>query len=59
MRQASTREAMVSGPFAEARSASLLGEPGDPLPLRDGSLRLSVAPWEIVTLLLARTADGA
>ncbi len=48
------RQATITGPFTEARLATLLGEPRAAQAVRDGSLTLALAPWEIVTVLLAR-----
>ena len=44
------RVAEISGGFAAAREADLLGRPGERIPLSDGALRLEMSPWEIRTL---------
>ncbi len=46
--------ATIAGPFGGARSADLLGRPGDALPLVAGELRLELRAWEIRTILLGR-----
>lgn len=50
--QAEASTATVTGRFTEARTADLLGQPGDSLPLAAGELRLELGPWEIRTVLL-------
>ncbi|MEV4354152.1 glycoside hydrolase family 38 C-terminal domain-containing protein [Nonomuraea sp. NPDC049625] len=46
-------EAVIEGPFTEARHADLRGRPGDRLPVADGVLRLALKPWEIATVQLS------
>jgi alpha-mannosidase len=41
-------------PVTEARRATLLGHPGDPLPTTAGTLTLPLTPWEIATLHFKR-----
>jgi mannosylglycerate hydrolase len=50
--------AIVTGPFARARRADLLGRPGEDLPLDGGALRLSLGPWEIATVQLGGPPDA-
>ncbi|MEU0566589.1 alpha-mannosidase [Nonomuraea sp. NPDC005983] len=45
-------QALVEGSFTQARRADLRGRPGDPLQVEDGTLRLSLRPWEIATIQL-------
>mgnify|MGYP002336052897 CR=1 FL=1 len=54
------RPASLRGGLLEARRASLRGEPGEPLPVADGTLELSMGPAEIATVQLRRreTASG-
>jgi mannosylglycerate hydrolase len=49
------RSVVVSGAFAEAREADLLGRPGPRLPLDGSGLALDLEPWEIRTVQLLRT----
>ena len=46
--------ARVSGGFSEARTADLLGRPGEPLPLEEGALLLELPAWRIQTVQLRR-----
>lgn len=48
------RPAEVHGGLIEAREASILGDPGDALPLSDGSLRIQLRAAEIRTLQIRR-----
>jgi mannosylglycerate hydrolase len=50
--------ATVTGPFARARRADLLGRPGEDLPLDGGALRLPLGPWEIATVQLGEPPDA-
>jgi alpha-mannosidase len=43
---------IIRGPFLEAYEADLLGNAGPQLAVRDGSVQLKIAPWEIRTLRL-------
>ena len=54
------RRATLHGGLREAREASLRGEPGPPLEVRDGSVVLALGPAEIRTVQLRRdeTAVG-
>jgi alpha-mannosidase len=54
---ATRTEAVVRGPFQEARDADLLGRPLGSLPTEPGLLHLSLGPWEIRTVQLR--AQGA
>jgi alpha-mannosidase len=47
-------EAVLTGRLTEAREANLRGEPGDPLAVADGSLRVALGPSEIRTIQLRR-----
>ncbi|MFI6480198.1 alpha-mannosidase [Nonomuraea sp. NPDC050663] len=47
-------EAVVSGALTAARRADLRGRPGEDLPVAEGTLRLPVRAWEIVTVQLLR-----
>jgi alpha-mannosidase len=51
---ADSRTAVVRGELTDARDASLRGEPGDALPVTDGSLRLELRPAEIRTIQVRR-----
>ena len=51
---ADSRTAVVRGGLTDARDASLRGEPGDALPVTDGSLRLELRPAEIRTIQVRR-----
>ena len=53
---ASATEAVIRGPFDEAREADLLGRPMGGLASEPGVLRLSLGPWEIRTIHLHATA---
>jgi mannosylglycerate hydrolase len=53
---ASATEAVIRGPFDEAREADLLGRPMGALPSRPGEVRMSLGPWEIRTIHLRSTA---
>jgi alpha-mannosidase len=55
---AESRTALLSGGLLEARTASLRGEPGEPLPVADGVLALELRPAEIRTLQLRRTESA-
>ncbi len=44
----------IGGGWAEARGCDLLGREPSPLAVRDGSVRLDLAPFEIATLQLRR-----
>jgi mannosylglycerate hydrolase len=46
------RAALISGALREARNCDLLGQPGEPLSVVNGSLRLDLRPWEIRTVQL-------
>ena len=50
------REARVTPliPFGEARCCSLEEEPGEAVPEKDGALKLSFRPFEIISLRLTR-----
>jgi alpha-mannosidase len=48
------RTALLRADIIEARGASLRGEPGNPLAVSDGSLRLELRPAEIRTIQLRR-----
>jgi mannosylglycerate hydrolase len=48
------RPAIVRGGITDAREATLRGEPGDVLPVADGSVRLELRPAEIRTVQLRR-----
>lgn len=52
--QRERRTAVVSGGFAEARDADLLGRSGGPLDLDAGVLTLDLGPWEIRTVQVKR-----
>jgi len=52
-------EAIIRGPFDEARDADILGRPLAPLVVESGVLRVSLGPWEIRTIQLRRTPHGA
>jgi mannosylglycerate hydrolase len=54
------REATLRGELLEAREANLRGEPGGPIEVRDGAVRLKLGPAEIRTVQLRRreTATG-
>jgi alpha-mannosidase len=54
---AAATEALIRGPFDEARDADLLGRPAGALPAEPGSLRLPLGPWEIRTVQLRSGAD--
>jgi alpha-mannosidase len=54
---ATVTEAVIHGPFDEARDADLLGRPLGPLATQPGLLRLTLGPWEIRTVQL-RFAGG-
>ena len=46
--------ATLTGGFTDARRASLRGEPGEPLPVDAGAVRLELGPAEIATIQLRR-----
>jgi alpha-mannosidase len=48
------REVTVGDGLLEAREASLRGEPGDPIRVTEGSIRLALGPAEIRTVQLRR-----
>ena len=50
-------EAVIHGPFDEARDADLLGRPLGAVATQPGVLRLTLGPWEIRTVQL-RSAGG-
>jgi len=52
-------EALIRGPFDEARDADILGRPLGPLVVEPGLLRVSLGPWEIRTIQLRPTPHGA
>ena len=54
------RRASIRAGILEARRASLRGEAGDPIPVHDGAVELSLGPAEIVTVQVRRqeTAVG-
>jgi alpha-mannosidase len=56
---AAATEALVRGPFDEARDADLLGRPLGSLASETGVLRVSLGPWEIRTVQLHSAANGA
>jgi alpha-mannosidase len=56
---AAPTEALIRGPFDEARDADLLGRPAGALPGEAGSLRLPLGPWEIRTVQLRSVAVDA
>ncbi len=39
-------------PFATARRANLLEDPGEPLPVTDGTIEIPYRPFELVTVLI-------
>jgi alpha-mannosidase len=45
-------EAVIRGPFREARTVDLLGREGVALPCSDALLRLRLGAWEIATVRL-------
>jgi alpha-mannosidase len=47
-------EAVLTGGLTEAREASLRGEPGGPMTVAEGSLRVALGPSEIRTIQLKR-----
>jgi mannosylglycerate hydrolase len=51
----SATEAVIRGPFEEAREADLLGRPTGGLASEPGVLRLPLGPWEIRTIHLRST----
>ena len=53
---ASATQAVIRGPFDEAREADLLGRPMGSLACEPGVLRLSLGPWEIRQIHLRATA---
>jgi len=53
---ASATEAVIRGPFDEAREADLLGRPMGVLASQPGEVRMSLGPWEIRTIHLRSTA---
>jgi alpha-mannosidase len=52
---ADATEAVIRGPFDDAREADLLGRPMGGLASEPGVLRVSLGPWEIRTLHLRST----
>ncbi|NJP64842.1 glycoside hydrolase family 38 C-terminal domain-containing protein [Streptomyces spiramenti] len=50
----SATRARIAGDFGRARSADLLGRPGEELTVEDGVLTVPVGAWEIATVQLAR-----
>jgi mannosylglycerate hydrolase len=54
----SATEAVIRGPFDEARDADILGRPMGPLVPEAGQLRVSLGPWEIRTIQLRPTRAG-
>jgi mannosylglycerate hydrolase len=55
---ATATEAVIRGPFDEARDADLLGRPLGSLPTEPGLLRLALGPWEIRTVQLRSAHEG-
>jgi len=51
-------EAVIRGPFDDAREADLLGRPMGALASQPGEVRVSLGPWEIRTIHLRATAVG-
>jgi mannosylglycerate hydrolase len=56
---ADRRDAVVRGGIVEAREASLRGEPGTPIEVRDGTVELALGPAEIRTVHLRRQETAA
>jgi alpha-mannosidase len=52
-------EAIIRGPFDEARDADLLGRPMGPLVGEPGRLRVPLGPWEIRTIHLRPAPERA
>ena len=52
-------EAIIRGPFDEARDADILGRPMGPLIAEPGLLRVPLGPWEIRTVHLRAASQGA
>ena len=53
------RTAGIDGGILEARSASLRGEPGEPIAVHEGSITVDLGPAEIATLQLRRSETAA
>ena len=53
------RSAAIRGDILEARSASLRGEPGEPITVDDGAITLDLGPAEIATLQIRRRETAA
>ena len=54
---ASATEAVVHGPFDEARDADLLGRPLGAIETGPGTVRVPLEPWEIRTVQLRSRTD--
>jgi alpha-mannosidase len=53
------RTAGIDGGILEARSASLRGEPGEPIAVHEGGITVDLGPAEIATLQLRRSETAA
>jgi alpha-mannosidase len=53
-----SRRVTLRGSVVEARTASLRGEPGDPLEVVEGAITLALGPAEIRTVQLRRTESS-